>query len=85
MALKIHPEGAEGVYKDNLPRIAGVEVDIRKAKRYESRMGSRGEGRAKEKENRFFFVFENIQGPTRFEVRTTTVPRQRRLKACWVF
>ena len=47
-------------------------------------MGS-GEGRAKEKDNIFFFVFENIQGPTRFEVRTATVPRQRRQKACWVF
>ena len=48
----------EGVYEDNLPRVAGVEVEIRKAKRYEDRMGSRGEGKAKEKENRFFFVFE---------------------------
>ena len=85
MALKTHPKGMEGVYEDNLPRVAGVEVEIRKAKRYESRMGSRGEGRAKEKENRFFFVFENIRGPTRFEVRTATVPRQRRQKACWVF
>ena len=28
----------EGVYKDNLPRVAGVEVEIRKAKRYEDRM-----------------------------------------------
>ena len=64
----------EGVYEDNLPRVAGVEVEIRKAKRYESRMGSRGEGRAKEKENRFF-CFENIRGPTRFEVRTATVPQ----------
>ena len=54
MSLKTHPKGTEGVYKDNLPRIAGVEVDIRKAKRYVSRMGSRGEGRAKEKENIFF-------------------------------
>ena len=79
MALKTHPTGTEGVYEDNLPRVAGVEVEveIRKSKRYESRMGSRGEGRAKEKENRFYFVFENIRGPTRFEVRTATVPRQR--------
>ena len=27
----------EGVYEDNLPRVAGVEVEIRKAKRYEDR------------------------------------------------
>ena len=85
MALKTHPTGTEGVYEDNLPKIVGVEVEIRKAKRYESRMGSRGECRAKEKEINFFFVFENIRGPTRFEVRTATVPRQRRQKACWVF
>jgi len=78
MALKTHPTGTEGVYEDNLPRVAGVEVEIRKSKRYESIMGSRGEGRAKERENIFFFVFENIRGPTRFEVRTATVPQQRR-------
>ena len=57
MALKTHPTWMEGVYEDNLPRVAGVEVEIRKAKRYESIMGSRGEGRAKEKENRFFCFF----------------------------
>ena len=86
MALKTHPTGMEGVYEDNLPRVAGVEAEIRKAKRYESRMGSRGEGRAKEKENRFLFLFlKNIRGPTRFEVRTAIVPRQRHQTACWVF
>ena len=73
------------MYEDNLPRVAGVEVEIRKAKRYEDRMGSRGEGRAKEKENRFFLSLKNIRGPTRFKVRTATVPQQRRQKACWVF
>ena len=36
MALKTHPEGAEGVYEDNLTRVEGVEVEIRKAKRYEA-------------------------------------------------
>ena len=83
MALKTHPTGTEGVYEDNLPRVAGIEVEIRKAKRYEDRMGSRGEGRAKEKENIFFF--ESIRGRTRFEVRTATVPRQRRQKCLLVF
>ena len=33
MALKTHPEGVEGVYENNLPRVAGVEVEIRKAKK----------------------------------------------------
>ena len=57
MALKTHPTGTEGVYEDNLPRVAGVEVEIRKAKRYDDRMGSRGEGEGKTKvEN--FFIFE---------------------------
>ena len=73
------------MYEDNLQRVAGVEVEIRKAKRYEGRMGSRGEGRAKEKVNIFFFVFENTRGTNRFEVRTTIVPRQRHQTACWVF
>ena len=58
MALKAHPTGTEGVYEDNLPRVAGVEVEIRKAKKYEDRMGSRGEGKAKEKENRFFLFLK---------------------------
>ena len=53
----------EGVYEDNLPRVAGVEVEIKKAKRYEDRMGSRGEGRAKEKENIFFLkIYEDQLG-----------------------
>ena len=80
MALRLTPTGTEGVYEDNLPRVAGVEVEIGKAKRYESRMGSRGEVELK-KEKTDFFCFENIRGPTRFEVRIATVPRQRRQKA----
>ena len=43
MALKTDPKGMEGVYEDNLPRVAGVEVEIRKAKRYDDGMVSRGE------------------------------------------
>ena len=58
MALKTHPKGSEGVYEDNLPKIVGVEVEITKAKRYESRMGSRGECRAKEKEINFFLFLK---------------------------
>ena len=55
MALETHPTGTEGVYEDNLPRVAGAEVEIRKGKRDEDRMGSRGEGRAKEKKTYFFY------------------------------
>ena len=64
VALKTHPTGTEGVYEDKLPRVAGVEVEIRKAKRYEDRMGSRGEGRANEKENIYIFlkVYEDQLG-----------------------
>ena len=54
MALKTHPIGAEGVYEDNLPRVAGAEVEIRKGKRDEDRMGSRGEYRAKKRKHVFF-------------------------------
>ena len=58
MALETHPTGTEGVYEDNLPRVAGAEVEIRKWKRDEDIMGSRGEDRAKEKENIFFIVLQ---------------------------
>ena len=32
MALKTHPKGSKGVDKDNLSRIAGVNVEVRKSK-----------------------------------------------------
>ena len=56
MALKAHPTGTEGVYEDNLPRVVGVEVEIRKAKRYEDEVGSGGQGRDKEKQRIMFFL-----------------------------
>ena len=40
MALKTHPERMKGVYEDNLLRVAGLEVEVRKAKRYEDEVGS---------------------------------------------
>ena len=55
MALKTHPTGTKGVYEDNLPRVAGVEVERRKVKRYEDEVGSRGQGRDKEKQRIRFF------------------------------
>ena len=55
MALKTHPKGAEGVCEDNLLRVAGVEVEIRKAKRYEDEVGSGGQGRDMEKQRIMFF------------------------------
>ena len=71
--------------KDNLSWVAGVEVEIKKAKRYDDEKGSRGQGRGKErKEGKTFFLKqkEKIRGPTRFEVRTATIPRQRHQKGC---
>ena len=56
MALKTHPNGMEGVYEYNLLRVAGVEVEIRKAKRYEDEVGSGGRGRDKEKQRINFFL-----------------------------
>ena len=32
MALKIHPEGSKGLYKDNLSGVPVVKVEIRKQK-----------------------------------------------------
>ena len=84
MALKTHPKGMEGVYEDNLPRVVEVEVEIRKAKRYEGKWVAEAKVELKKKKT-FFLFFENIRGPTRFEVRIVSVPRQRRQKAYWVF
>ena len=33
MALRVHSSKVEGVYKDNLPWVAGVEVEVKKTKR----------------------------------------------------
>ena len=58
MALNTHPKRMQGVYEDNLPRVAGVEVEIRKAKMYEDEVGSGGQGRDKEKKKKIiFFLF----------------------------
>ena len=84
MALKTHPKGMEGVYEDNLPRVAGIEVEIRKSKRYDGEKGSRDEGRGK-KTKEIFFVFKKIRGQTRFKGNTTTVPQQRCQKCLLVF
>ena len=32
MALRVHSSKAKGVYKDNLPWVAGVEVELNKTK-----------------------------------------------------
>ena len=84
MALKSHPTGTEGVYEDNLPRVAGVEVEIRKAKRYESKMGSRGEGRAKEKEN-VFFVLKIYEDELDSKAIRQPFPGNGARNACWYF
>ena len=50
MALKIHPEGSKGLYKDNLSGVAGVKVEARKQKGYEGNLvaGVRVEERKRE-------------------------------------
>ena len=62
MALKIHPEGSKGLYKDNLSGVAGAKVEIRKQK------GDKGNLVAgvtvEERKRKDFF---KIQGRTRFE------------------
>ena len=58
MALKIHPKGSEGVYEDNIPWVTGLEVEIKKAKRYDDDEGGMYQGRGKErrKDNNFFIL-----------------------------
>ena len=38
MALRVHSSKAEGVYKDNLPWVVGVEVEVKKTKRISQRV-----------------------------------------------
>ena len=73
------------MYEDNLPWVAGVEVEIRKAKRYESRMGSRGEGRAKEKENSFFCFFKLYEDELDLKAIRQLFPDNGAKNACWYF
>ena len=63
MALKIHPEGSKGLYKDNLSGVAGVEVEIRKEKKGDE--GNLVAGVTVEERKRKDFF--KIQGRTRFE------------------
>ena len=49
MALETHSKGSEGVYEDNLPWVAGVEVEIKEAKRYDDDEGGMYQGRGKER------------------------------------
>ena len=72
------------------PWVAGVKIADRKVKMIWDKSGrvekllkdnismdSRGQGRRKEK--------QRIQGRLSSKKDTTTIPRQRRQKACWVF
>ena len=81
MALKIHPEGSKGLYKDNLSGVVGVKVEIRKEKVDEGKLGSGGDGRRKKKK-RFFLRYKGELGS---KTTTATVPRQRRQKCLLVF
>ena len=57
MALETHPKGSEGVYDDNLPWVTGVEVEIKKAKRYDDDdecVMYQGRGKERRKKIRIF-------------------------------
>ena len=73
------------MYEDNLPRVAGVGVEIRKAKRYEDEVDSGGQGRDKEKQRIRGRLGSKKDTRLGSKKDTTTIPRQRRQKACWVF
>ena len=63
MALKIHPEGSKGLYKDNLSGVVRVKVEIRKEKGDEGNLVAGVKAEVKEMKRCFF----KIQGRTRFE------------------
>ena len=58
MALETHPNGSKGMDKENLSWVAGVEVEIKKAERYDDGKGRRGEGRGKERLRLREYFFE---------------------------
>ena len=90
VALGTPPYGQRGCERMASPWVAGVMKAGRKLKmirdksrrvekllKDSSSMGSGGQGRRKEK--------QSIRGRLGSKKDTTTVPRQRRQKACWVF
>ena len=82
MALKIHPEGSKGLYKDNLSRVAGVEVEIRKEKKGDE--GNLVAGVTVEERKRKYCF--KIQGRTRFEDNySKPLPGNGARNACWYF
>jgi hypothetical protein len=76
VALRVHSSKVEGVYKDNLPGVVGVKVEVKKMEKYISK-GNRGRGRRKRR--------RYIRGPLGSKMDTTTVPRQQRQKCLLVF
>jgi hypothetical protein len=38
VALRVHSSKVEGIYKDNLPRVAGVKVEVKKTERISQRV-----------------------------------------------
>ena len=62
MALRIHPEGSKGLYKDNLSGVARAKVEIRKQKGDEGNLVAGVT--VEERKRKDFF---KIQGRTRFE------------------
>ena len=60
MALETHPKGSEGVYEDNLPWVTAVEVETKKAKRYDDDdEGGMDQGRGKDRRKKTrIFLFE---------------------------
>ena len=59
MTLETHPKGSEGVYEDNLTWVTGLEVEIKKAKRYDDDdEWVMYQGRGKERRKKIiFFLF----------------------------
>jgi len=65
MALMTHPKETEGVYENNLPRVAGLEVQIRKAKRYEIEWLARVKVEVRKKNKGYVFFEKEKEKDTR--------------------
>ena len=78
MALRVHSSKVEGVYKDNLPWVAGVDVEVKKTKRDISKKRVTG---VKVEEKKEKDKYEDRQARR----LTAAVPGNNARNACWHF
>ena len=83
MALKTHPKGSKGVYKDNLSWVAGVKVEIKKKK--DMRVNLVAGVKEEIKKKNIFFVLKIYEGELDSKAIRQPFPGNGARNACWYF